>query len=62
MSGEELIWVVGKALVAFIVCWVVIGWFAGVLSLSVEGQYVHGKRMRRYNEEGQEESRAVAEE
>lgn len=37
MSGEELIWAVGKALVSFIVCWVVIGFLAGLLSMSVEG-------------------------
>ena len=37
MSGEELLWVVGKAFVTFIVCWVVIGWLAGLLSMSVEG-------------------------
>ena len=37
MNGEELIWAVGKALVAFIVCYIVIGWLAGVLSMSVEG-------------------------
>lgn len=36
MNGEELIWAVVKALVAFIICWIVINWFAGLLSLSVE--------------------------
>jgi hypothetical protein len=39
--GEELLWVVGKAFVTFIVCWLVINWLAGLLSMSVEGlQYV----------------------
>lgn len=37
MNGEELIWAVGKAMVTFIGCWVVIGWLAGLLSMSVEG-------------------------
>lgn len=36
-SGEELIWAVGKAMVTFIICWLVIGWLAGLLSMSVEG-------------------------
>ncbi len=37
MTGEELIWAVGKAVVSFIICWIVVSWFAGLLSLSVEG-------------------------
>jgi len=36
-AGEELLWAVGKAFVTFIICWVVIGWLAGLLSMSVEG-------------------------
>lgn len=35
--GEELLWAVGKAFVTFIICWLVIGWLAGLLSMSVEG-------------------------
>ncbi|NLN77805.1 MAG: hypothetical protein GX141_02670 [Armatimonadetes bacterium] len=34
--GEELVWAVGKALITFIICWLLIGWFAGLLSGSVE--------------------------
>lgn len=36
MDGEELIWAVGKAVVSFIICWIVISWFAGLLTMSVE--------------------------
>lgn len=36
-TGEELIWAVGKAMVTFIICWMIIGWLAGLLSMSVEG-------------------------
>jgi len=35
--GEELLWAVAKAFVTFIVCWLVINWLAGLLSMSVEG-------------------------
>lgn len=37
MMGEELIWTVGKAIVVFMICWIVIGWLAGLISMSVEG-------------------------
>lgn len=37
MMGEELIWAVGKAMVTFMICWIVIGWLAGLISMSVEG-------------------------
>lgn len=36
--GEELIWVVGKAVVTFLVCWMLIGWLAGLISFSAEDQ------------------------
>jgi hypothetical protein len=43
-TGEELIWAVGKAMITFIICWLVIGWLAGLLSMSVEGvQYAPEK-------------------
>jgi len=35
-AGEELIWAVGKAIAVFMACWVILGWFAGLLSNSVE--------------------------
>jgi|GEM_PF-2023033 len=35
--GEELLWAVGKAFVAFIISWIVINWLAGILLMSVEG-------------------------
>lgn len=37
MVGEELIWTVGKAMTTFMICWIVIGWLAGLISMSVEG-------------------------
>ena len=37
IAGEELIWTVGKAMVTFLICWIVIGWLAGLISMSVEG-------------------------
>jgi hypothetical protein len=36
-NGEELIWAVLKAVVTFAVCWLLINWFAGLPSLSVQG-------------------------
>lgn len=35
-AGEELIWAVGKALVSFTACWIVLGWLAGLLLASIE--------------------------
>lgn len=36
-TGEELLWAVAKAFLTFVVCWLVINWLAGLLSMSVEG-------------------------
>jgi hypothetical protein len=46
--GEELLWAVGKAFVVFIICWLVINWLAGLLSMSVEGlQYAPAQEAAR---------------
>lgn len=37
LRGEEAIWVVGKAAGSFVICWVVLGWLAGLLSYGIEG-------------------------
>jgi hypothetical protein len=36
MIGEELIWVVGKAIVAFVVCWIIFGYLGGMLLVVAE--------------------------
>ena len=36
-GGEDLIWVVGKAVGCFVACWIVLGFLAAFLSLAVEG-------------------------
>lgn len=37
VCGEEPVWAVGKAIVCFLACWIVVGYLAYMLSLAVEG-------------------------
>lgn len=36
-NGEELIWIVGKAVGCFAACWIVLGYLATFVCLAVEG-------------------------
>ena len=36
-NGEDLLWVVGKAVGCFAACWIVLGYLVTILCLAVEG-------------------------
>ena len=42
-AGEELYWAVGKAVVSFFVCWIVMGWLVAIFLAVDDGKRQSGK-------------------